>query len=69
MKISIDALYAKERFETARPHSILHPERVVVNAEVIPGISGKSEHFHRKAILSKHSSWRELRRAQAAASV
>jgi len=34
MKISIYAPYAKERFETA--HSILHPERIVGNPEVIP---------------------------------
>jgi hypothetical protein len=36
MEISIYAPYAKERFETARPHSILHPERIVGNPEVIP---------------------------------
>jgi hypothetical protein len=36
MQISIYAPYAKERFETARQPSILYPERVVVNAEVIP---------------------------------
>jgi hypothetical protein len=29
MKISMYAPYAKERFETARQHSILHPERIV----------------------------------------
>jgi hypothetical protein len=29
MKISIYAPYAKERFKTARQHSILHPERIV----------------------------------------
>ena len=28
MKISIYAPYAKERFETARQHSFLHPERI-----------------------------------------
>jgi len=28
MKISIYAPYAKERFETAHQHSILHPERI-----------------------------------------
>jgi hypothetical protein len=39
------------------------------NPEVIRGMSGKSEHCRRKAILSKHSSLRELRRSQAAASV
>jgi hypothetical protein len=33
MKISIYAPYAKERFETARQHSILHPERIVGNPE------------------------------------
>jgi hypothetical protein len=69
MKISIYAPYTKERFETAREHSILHPERIVGNPEVIRGMSGKSEHCRRKAILSKHSSLRELRRSQAAASV
>jgi hypothetical protein len=36
MKISIYAPYAKERFETAREDSILHPERIVGNPEVIP---------------------------------
>src|SRR5439155_10406802 len=36
MKISIYAPYAKERFETARQHSILHPERMVGNTEAIP---------------------------------
>jgi hypothetical protein len=36
MKISIYVLYAKERFETARQHSILHPERIVGNSEVLP---------------------------------
>jgi hypothetical protein len=36
MKISIYAPYAKERFETARQRSILHPERIVGNPEVIP---------------------------------
>jgi hypothetical protein len=35
MKISICAPYAKERFETARQHSILHPEQIVGNGEVI----------------------------------
>jgi hypothetical protein len=69
MKISIHAPFARERFETARQYSILHPERIVGNPEVIPRNVGKSEHCLRKAILSKHSSWRELRRSQAAASV
>jgi hypothetical protein len=32
MKISIYAPYAKERFETARQYSILHPERIVGNS-------------------------------------
>jgi hypothetical protein len=32
MKISIYAPYAKERFEIARQHSILHPERIVGNS-------------------------------------
>src|SRR3989449_10555561 len=31
MKISIYAPYAKERFESARQQSILHPERIVGN--------------------------------------
>jgi hypothetical protein len=35
MKISIHAPYAKEHFETARQHSILHPEGIVGNLEVI----------------------------------
>jgi hypothetical protein len=36
IKISIHAPYAKERPETAGQHSILHPERIVGNSEVIP---------------------------------
>jgi hypothetical protein len=36
MKISIYAPYTKECFETAREHSILHPERIAGNLEVIP---------------------------------
>ena len=35
MKISIYAPYAKERFETARHHSILHPERIAGNPYLI----------------------------------
>jgi hypothetical protein len=35
MKISIYAPYAKERFETAREHSILHPERILGNPKVV----------------------------------
>ena len=35
MKISIYAPYTKERFETARQHSILHPERIVGNPKVV----------------------------------
>jgi hypothetical protein len=35
MKISIYAPYIKERFETARQHSFLHPERIVGQPEVI----------------------------------
>jgi hypothetical protein len=35
MKISIYAPPNKERFETAREHSILHPERIIGNPEVI----------------------------------
>jgi hypothetical protein len=35
MKISIYAPYAKERLETARQHSILHPERIVGNPKVV----------------------------------
>jgi len=35
MKTSIYAPYAKERFETARQHSILHLERIVGNPEAI----------------------------------
>jgi hypothetical protein len=35
MKISIYAPDAKERFETAGQNSILHPERMVGNPEVI----------------------------------
>jgi hypothetical protein len=33
-KISIYAPYAKERFETARQRSILHPERIVGNLQL-----------------------------------
>src|SRR5260370_40314666 len=36
MTISIYAPYAKERFETARQHAILHPERIVGN----PSLTG-----------------------------
>src|SRR3989449_8417569 len=32
MKISVYVPYAKECFETARQHSILHPERIVDNS-------------------------------------
>jgi hypothetical protein len=32
LKISVYAPYAKERFETARQYSILHPERIVCNS-------------------------------------
>jgi hypothetical protein len=35
MKISIYAPHAEERFETARQNSILHPERILGNSEVI----------------------------------
>jgi len=41
MKISISAPYAKERFQTARQRSILHPERIVCNPEVIPRNAGE----------------------------
>jgi hypothetical protein len=34
MEFSIYARYAKDRLETARQHSILHPERIVGNREV-----------------------------------
>jgi len=33
VKISLYAPYPKERFETARQHLILHPERIVGNPE------------------------------------
>jgi len=36
MKISIYAPDANERLETARQNSILHPERIVGNPDVIP---------------------------------
>jgi hypothetical protein len=36
MKISIYAAYAKERFEIARQHSILHPERIVGHSSITP---------------------------------
>jgi hypothetical protein len=35
MKISIYAPYVKERFETARQHLFLHPERIAGNPEGI----------------------------------
>jgi hypothetical protein len=35
MNISIHAPYAKERFETARQHPILHPERIVGNPKAV----------------------------------
>jgi len=35
MEISIYPPFAKERFETARQYSILHPERIVGKPEVI----------------------------------
>jgi hypothetical protein len=41
MRISIYAPYAKERFETERQLSILHPERIVGNVEVIPRNAGE----------------------------
>jgi hypothetical protein len=58
MAILIHAPYAKEHFETTRQHSILHPEGIVGNLEVIQrnvgeqraGMSGNSEHYRRKAI-------------------
>jgi hypothetical protein len=60
-KILICAPYSKERFETARQNSILHPERIVGNREVIPRNVRESEHCRPKL--------RELRRSQAAANV
>jgi hypothetical protein len=41
IKISIYAPTIKERFETGRQHSILHPERIVGNPEVIPRDVGR----------------------------
>jgi hypothetical protein len=55
------APYSKERFETARQNSILHPERIVGNREVIPRNVRESEHCRPKL--------RELHRSQAAANV
>jgi hypothetical protein len=43
MKISIYAPYAKERFETARQHSIFHPEPIVGNPEMIPRNVGEEQ--------------------------
>jgi hypothetical protein len=37
MEISTYPRYAKERFETARPHSILHLDRIVGKSEVMRG--------------------------------
>jgi hypothetical protein len=34
MKISNCAPYAEERFESARRHPILHPERIIGNSEL-----------------------------------
>jgi hypothetical protein len=50
MKISIHAPYAKEHFETARQHSILHPEGIVGNLEVISRNVGEQRALPRKAI-------------------
>jgi hypothetical protein len=36
MKVSFCAPYAKELFETALQHSILHPERIVGNSSRKP---------------------------------
>src|ERR1700730_991367 len=50
MKISICAAYAKERFETARQHSILHPELIVGN-------SWRWDFFCLPAIRESSNSW------------
>jgi len=55
MKISIYAPYAKERFETARQHSILHPERIVGNPEVIPRNVGGERALPPQSNSVKHS--------------
>jgi hypothetical protein len=48
MKFLIYAPYAKERFETAHQHSILHPERVVGNPELIPRNVGEEQALRTK---------------------
>ena len=50
MKISIYAPYAKERFETARQHSILHPEGLVGNPGDLQECSGAREHCRRNSL-------------------
>jgi hypothetical protein len=50
MKISIYAPYAKERLETARQHSILHPERIVGNPKVV----GTHDHEIRTGKSASH---------------
>jgi hypothetical protein len=57
MKISIYAPYAKERFETARQHSILHPERIVGNPGVIPRNVGEE-----RALPPQSNSLRQIPR-------
>jgi hypothetical protein len=60
MKISIHAPYAKERFESARQHSILHLERVVRKREVIQTGSGQSvpgSHFAGSDFRTCHRFW------------
>jgi hypothetical protein len=69
MKISIYAPYAKERFETARQPSSLHPERVVVNAEVIPRNFGEERALPPQSNSVKTFVMARLRRPHAAASV
>jgi hypothetical protein len=49
MKISIYAPYAKERFETARQLSILHPERIGGKPEVIPRNVGEERALPRQS--------------------
>src|SRR5438876_6585461 len=63
MKISICAPYAKERFETARQHSILHPERIVGNSETMR-LLGAISPFHQQSLHAPLMRWIFSRRRE-----
>jgi hypothetical protein len=69
MQISIYAPYTKQRFETAHQHSILHPERGVVNAEVIPRNFGEERALPPQTNSVRTFVMARLRRSHTAASV